>query len=150
MKTAIPQPLASAFCLGEKAGRDALEVNGNGRGERKRARSDAREGKSSIYYVLMKTRACFPILPSWPDIVETRWKYVIANQYFGVKINHSPYFFSPRYLMSHTGSFSSSATVLRKVGASQRWLKGKLLISVTVETYLALLLTIKVDLKLVV
>lgn len=142
IKTAIPQPLASAFCLGEWVGCDALEVNGNGTGERKRTRSDACEGNGSIYYVLMKTSACFPILPSWPwylghyvEMRHSKSPFLGKNYLFSV-------FSSLRYLISHTGSFSSSATVLRKVGTSQRWLKGRLLISVTVEWYLALLLTI--------
>lgn len=40
----------------------------------------------------MKTSACFPILPSWPDILDTMWKCVIANHHFWVKITYSLYF----------------------------------------------------------
>lgn len=67
-------------------------------------------------FTIMKTSACFPILPSWPDIMDIVWKSVKST--FWVNITYF-LFSSLRYLMSHTGYFSSSATVLRKVGTSQ-------------------------------
>lgn len=80
----------------------------------------------------MKTSACFPILPSWPDILDTVEMRHSKSPFLGKNYLFSV-FSSLRYLISPTGSSSSSATVLRKVGTSQRWLKGRLLISVTVE-----------------
>lgn len=95
----------------------------------------------SSYYFFVKTCACFPSLSTWPDIVDTMCKCIIANQHFGVKNDIVSVFSSPRYLMSHTGYFSSSATVMKKVGTSRRWLKGRQLMFGTVERYLALLFT---------
>lgn len=53
---AVPESLAAPFCLGESSGCASLEVNGMGRGERKRTRPEDAEGKMSIQCFLTKVK----------------------------------------------------------------------------------------------
>lgn len=54
--SAAPESLAAPFCLGESSGCASLEVNGMGRGERKRTRPEDAEGKMSLQCFLTKVK----------------------------------------------------------------------------------------------